>query len=440
MRIVIGGAGEVGYNLAKTLCRDNEVVVIEQKLGRRPILEELDVKLILGNAANTSVLKNAEVGKADIFVGVTGDDEVNLLACYAAHRMGAKKTIARVSNPEYVDQPVIFNHPLGIDVLVCPELVLASEIASLVRLPGAIDIELFAEGAVEMMEGVIEDNSPLCGKRVSELELPEGCLILGIIRNGNLIIPRGETQLSSGDRVILLGVPDSIVELQSSLKESTEVERIAIIGGGTVGAYIARMLEDTRLHVKILESNPERCEELSKMLSRTRIIHGDGTDIDLLLEEEIQESDVVIATTDSDEKNLLCSLLSKSLGAKKAISRVEKEEYIRLFQTIGVDIALSPRTATYIQVLRQMRKMKVHTMVEIEYGMADLLEIEVARNSKVAGKSVGKLKLPRNAIIGMIIREGEPIIPKGTTVLKEGDKVLVLFKPEVLKKLEKMFA
>lgn len=439
MRIVIAGAGEVGYNLAKSLCRENDVVLIEKRAERRSILEDLDVKVITGNAANASILKIAEAGDADIFIGVTGDDEVNLISCLAAHRMGAKKTIARVGNPEYVDKPIIFNHPLGIDVLVCPELVLAHSIVSLVKLPGAIDIEMFAGGTVEMIEGVVEKDSPLEGRKISELNLPPQTIVLAVVRNGELLIPRGDTVLGTGDKVVLIGTPETIEDVQPYLKRSVDVRNVTIIGGGTVGGYIAMLLEKTDLNVKIIENSKERCEELSRTLKKVRVIQGDGTNIDLLEEERIGDSDVMIAVTESDEKNLLCCLLAKNMGVEKTISRVEKEEYIRLFQKIGIDVALSPRRATYIEVLKHMRKMKVNAMAEIEHGEANLLEIEVPSNSKLVGKSLERLNLPKDSLVGMIIRDGKPIIPKGTTVLHEGDKVLVFTKPSALKKVEKIF-
>ncbi len=440
MYIVIAGAGEVGYNLARSLSVENDIILIEKRADRRPILEELDVKVITGNAANVSVLKQAEAGKADIFVGVTGDDEVNLIACLAAHRMGAKRTIARVGNPEYVDKPIIFNHPLGIDVLVCPELVLAHSIANLVKLPGAIDIEMFGGGAVEMMEGVVGEDSVLRGKRLSDLDLPPQTIILAVVRNGEILIPRGDTVLGDNDRVIIIGTPSSIEKVQFFLKKTRDVRNVTIIGGGTVGSYIAMLLEKTDFNVKLIESSRERCEELTKILRKVRIIQGDGTDIDLLEEERIGDSDVLIAVTESDEKNLLCSLLGKNLGVEKTISRVGKEDYIRIFQKIGIDVALSPRKATYMEVLKHMRKMKVNAIAEIEHGEANLLEIEIGSGSKLAGKTVEKLNMPKESLVSMIIRDGKPIIPVGSSVIEEGDRLLVFTKPSALKKVEKLFS
>ncbi len=440
MRIVIAGAGEVGYNLAKSLSVENDVILIEKRAERRPVLDDLDVKVIIGNAANVSILKLAEAGRADIFVGVTGDDEVNLISCLAAHRMGARKTIARVGNPEYVDKPIIFNHPLGIDVLVCPELVLAHSIVNLVKLPGAIDIEMFAGGTVEMIEGIVGEDSVLKGRKISELSLPSQTIILAVARDGGILIPRGDTVLGENDRVIIIGTPESIEKVQVYLKRTGNVRNVTIIGGGTVGSYIAMLLEKTDLNIKLIENSKERCEELTRILRKVRIIQGDGTDIDLLEEERIGDSDVLIAVTESDEKNLLCSLLGRNLGVEKTISRVEKEDYIRIFQKIGIDVALSPRKATYIEVLKHMRKMKVNAIAEIEHGEANLLEIEIGSGSKLAGKTVENLNMPKESIVSMIIRGERPIIPDGSSVIREGDRLLVFTKPSALKKVEKLFS
>ncbi len=434
MRIVIAGAGEVGYNIAKDISDAHEVVVIESDEEKIVDLERLNVETIIGNAANVEILKKAEVKKADIFVAVTGNDEVNLLSGLAAKKLGAEKVIVRVGNPEYVDRPVIKNHPLGYDILLCPQLVLSTEIAKLITIPGAVYFASIED--LEVVELQVSENSPIAGKRIAEINIPEGIIIGAIHRGNEIIVPKGEERIFPGDRLAVIGWSGQ-TGIARRIMGIPVVKNVVIFGGGTVGSYLARMLDRSSLNIKLIDSNERRCEELCSMLRRTKVIYGDATDIDLLIEEEVGKSDVVVAATDSDEKNLLSSLLAKNLGAKKAIARVEKGKYVELFEKVGVDVALSPRKVTYLEVMRQLRLMRVETLGDYEASIAVL---EYVASKKLDGKKIREIKFPENTIVGAIKRDGKIIIPKGDTEIKLGDRLYILTSWKNVEKIDKMLS
>ena len=435
MRIVIAGAGEVGCGLAQALADKYDVFVIEKELGRCDSLLNLDVVTIPGNAANLDTLRTARIENADIFLAVTGNDEVNLLAGLAAKKLGAKKVIVRVENPEYVDRPIIKDHPLGYDVLICPQLALAQEAARLVGLPGAIEIVSFSGGKVEMVEVQIMEGSKADGCRIKDLDLPKNIVITSIYRSGNLIIPRGETLLEKGDKIAIVGKSEEIERIRG-LFGPPIVRRVTIFGAGTIGSYVAKILERSRISVKLVESRIDRCEQISDILKGVKIVCGDATDIEFLAEEEVGKSDAVVAATESDEKNLLICLLAKNLGVKTTIAKVERGEYVKLFEAVGIDIALNPRRVTYNEVMKLLRRMQVETVAEIE-GAA-VVEV-VVKNKKLIGTKLRDIDLPRTSIVGAVLRNDECLVPRGDTELNLGDRLLVFTTWDDLEFIEEIF-
>ncbi len=435
MRIVIAGAGEVGLNLAKALSEKNEVYVIDRDEEKIEYIKDLNVEAIKGNAANLEILNKANIKKADIFIGVTGNDEVNLLSGLAAKKFGVNKTIVRVGNPEYVNKPFVVNHPMGFDLVVCPQLALANEVSNLITIPGAIEVISFSGGKVEMVEFVVEENSSIAGKKIAELNLPPNVIITAICRENELILPRGDTEILVGDKVAIVGKPEDLLKIRGYFGKPV-VKNVVIFGGGTIGSYVARILDKSNLNIKLIDSNPEVCENLCSILKRTRVIIGDATDLDFLIEEEIGKSDVVVSTTESDEKNLLICLLAKSLGAKKAIAKVEKGVYVKLFEKVGIDVALNPRKVTFYEVMKHLRLMQTHTLVDVS-GMT-ILEISVEKED-LSGKKIAEISLPKKSIIGGILRGEECLIPKGDTTLKMGDKLLIFTTWDEIDRIEKVF-
>jgi len=435
MRIVIAGAGEVGYNLAKVLSEHHDVFVIESDEEKVENLKNLNVSVVHGNSANIQVLKSAGIEDADVFLAVTGDDEVNLLSGIFARKFGAKKVIVRVGNPEYVEKPVMRDHPLGFDLVICPQLALANEVANILMIPGVVEFIALSGGKANMVEIKVDD-SPIVGKTVSELNLPKDVLIIAVFRDGDVIIPKGNTVIKKGDVVVVFGKMEEILKLKSVFGKPV-VKNVTIFGGGTVGSYIAKTLEMGNFNITLIDSCLQRCEKLDEILKKTKVVYGDATDMDFLIEEEVGKSDVVIATTESDEKNLLISLLCKSLGAKKAIAKVERGSYVRIFEKVGVDIALSPRRVTFVEVMKYLRLMDIRTIADLKHKIT-VLEV-VVKKAEVAGKRISEIDIPKSSIIGGIIRDDKCIIPRGDTKIELGDRLLIFTTWEDMEEIEGLF-
>ncbi|WNY28693.1 Trk system potassium uptake protein TrkA [Methanimicrococcus stummii] len=445
MKVVVIGAGEVGYNIAKVMSDKNDVIVIDKDSERAARANELDVQVMVGNGANVDLLK--ELPAFDLFVAVSSNDEINILSCLAAKTISQNKakTIARVSNPDYIKKPVSQKPEVGVDVMVCPELSLASEIAELLYIRGAVDVEVFAEGKVEMIEFIISESNQLIGKSFKELRLNQVCTVGAILRESDVIIPNGDSYLMPDDHIIVIVKTDDVEKVEALFSPEAESskkrkKRILLIGCGDVGFYLANMIDkDPWIDLKIIEQNEDRCLEVVDLLPHSLILKGDATDIDLLKEEGAGNSDIVVSVTDSDEKNLLCGLMAKHFGAKKIIGRTTHPDYIPVFEMVGIDIALSTRNATINEVLRLTLGTSIETLRALPQAQSEILEYLVTEQSKIVGKPVKELHFPSDAIISMIVRDGDPIIPTGDLEILPNDRVIVFSKPEAYSKLNKLF-
>ncbi|MCS7121084.1 MAG: Trk system potassium transporter TrkA [Archaeoglobaceae archaeon] len=431
MRIVIAGFGEVGYRLAEKLMKDHEVLIVEKDLEKIRKASQLDVAVVRGNAANLLTLKKVEVSKADIFLAVTGNDEVNMLSGLIAKRLGVPKVIVRVENPEYVDKPLVKNHPFGYDAMICPQLALASEIAKILSTPGAVDVVTLSGGKVDMVELIVMQSSDADGKRIEEMNLPKNVIITTVYRNGEVIIPKGDFVLRSGDKIVLVGKSEEIENL-TSIFGAAVVKKVAIFGAGTVGSYVAKILSKGPMKIKLFDLDPERCSLMSEELRNVKIVCGDFTEVKLLKDEEIGSSDAIVAATESDEINLATCLVSKSLGAKKAIAKVEKTEYVDLFETVGID-AFCPKTVMFNETLKLLKLEGVETLVE--FGKVVVIEVK----NQTLKKKIEDLKLPKNVMIGAVIRGEECLIPRGDTEILPGDSLIVLTEWSEVEEVEKVF-
>ena len=443
MKAVIIGAGEVGYHIAKSLYLTNDVVIIDDDEEACRRADELDVQVIQGNGANVSILSNV-LQNTDLLVAVTGNDEVNIVACMASKLIVEDtrpiKTIARVTNPDYIDKPVAKRMQIGIDTMICPELALASEVADVLSIPSAIDAEVFAEGKVEMMEFVVTPDNILVGKEMQDLQLSDCCIVSALFRNAEVIIPHGSDTIKANDHMVVIGKPDAMKNIRGIFGEvSGKRSKILIIGGGVVGFYLANLINKNDVNLKIIDNNRERCECVADTLPDVLVLHGDGTDVNLLKEEGVHEMDVVIAVTDSDEKNMLCALLSKQLGAKKVIARADRSEYVPLFEMVGVDSAISPREATVNEVLKLTMGTGIEALTTIEGEKADIIEYTALKKSKIVGKPLKKVKFPTGAIVSMVVHGDETIVPRGDYTIEEGDRVVIFLLPSVVKDVERMF-
>ncbi len=447
MKVIIIGAGEVGYHIAKALSPKNDVIIIEKAEEALKRADELDVLAIDGNGANADILSKV-IQDTDLLVAVTGLDEVNIVACMTAKlitrsKPGWKeiKTIARVSNPDYIDSPVTSRAQVGVDLMICPELALASEVAEILSSPSAIDAEMFAEGKVRMTEFAISPESKLVGKRMQDLKLADCCIVSAVFREHEIIIPHGSDVIKANDHMVVVGKPDAMEGLGRVFgSEIHHKNRVLIIGCGTVGFYLAKLIDkEENADLKIIEHSMSRCIEVAEILGNTLVLNGDGTDLNLLREENIENMDIVIAVTDSDEKNLLCALLAKQLGAKKVIARADRSDYLPLFEMVGIDMAVSPREATVNEALKLTMGRGIQTLTTIEGERAEIIEYTASESSKIVGKPLNKVKFPRGALINMVVRGNETVVPRGDFIIENQDRVFIFSMASVISEIEKFF-
>ncbi len=434
MKIVIVGAGKVGYTLAQKLTQENhDVIVVEQDDERRSIIEHhLDVMTLAGNGASPRVLSEIGLGDVGLMIAVTDSDEVNMIACVAAKQHGVPKVIARVRNTEYLEEDCReFGRTLGIDLIINPEMVTAVEISQILKTPAALDVEDFAGGKVRLLEVKVRQNSPFSGVPLRDLPLPENVLIAGILRKDRMIIPIGSDSVEDNDSVFFLGEKDAICRLETHfVQRRSKVERILIIGAGRIGRNLALLMEEGGYKVKVIEKDRRRCEELAKVVDDTLVICGDGTDADLLAEEGIGDYDAVVCLTDDDKLNLLVALMAKNLGAQKTFARVGRPEFIPLMEQVGVDVVFSPRLVTAGAILRQVRREEIVAVTLLEGAKAEAIEVDVRPGSRVTGRQLKDIRFPKRVLVGAVVRNGATFIPNGKSVLETGDRIVLFTLPD----------
>lgn len=440
MKIVVVGAGKVGYSLAQRLAQDqHDVYVIEKNGDRIKNLENnLDVNLVQGNGSSISLLQEIGIADMGMLIAVTDSDEVNMLACMLGKAAGIPKTIARVRDTEYENGTnAVIRDRLGIDLFINPEMVTAQEIYKVLKTPAALDVEDFASGAVRLVEFKIRNNLHVTGIPLRKLELPPNVLIVGIMRGGEMIIPHGESTLEYLDNVFFLGAKESIDKVEVWLNEvSRPTQRVVIIGAGLIGRNLTLLLEADGYDVKVIEKDLDRCEQLAALVNRSIVIHGDGTDVDLLQAEEISDNDVIICLTDDDKLNLLVALLAKHLGVPKTFVRVGRLEYITLMEQVGIDVVFSPRLLTSGQILRLIREGEnLINISTFEGSKAEAIEISITNRSNLMNQYLKDLKFPGKSLVGAVVRDNRTIVPKGDTQLVEGDHIVIFTLPEYVNKL-----
>lgn len=430
MKIVIYGATEIGCLLATEFFEDHDITIIDKEENRTDEFNKLDISFVQGNASNIEVLKNADIKNADIFIACTTVDEANIVACLSAKKYGGIRTICFVSKEEY-KKTLSFEKnnehfcDFFIDYIIWPEELLTQEIFRIVTVAHALDVENFADGRARLLEYKVQPHHSIVGKKVKDCGFTKDTLMVGLTRDCCLFIPNGETEIQADDKLIFMGTSHSLDILAGTFFHEKEiVKSVAIIGGGNVGLMLAKTLETLKIKTKIIEKNYERCQFLAEELHSTLVINGDGTNLKLLDEEEIGSTDVVISVTNNDERNLLCSLLSKQLGVKRVIARVSKVLNIPLFEKVGIDIAISPKNSAINEVRNDLQENNVDILATVEQGQGEVLEINVL--PEFNNKKVMDLRFPARAIIGVILRRNKVIIPKGDTLITTGD-ILIIF-------------
>jgi trk system potassium uptake protein TrkA len=445
VRIVIAGMGDVGYHLAKQLSNEeHDIIAIDMDKQRLSYSDSMaDILTINGSSTNISILKEARVDKADLFVGVTSFEEVNVTSAILAKKLGAKKTIARISNSEYLDEKVdIKFSEIGIDFMIYPEELAAREMVNLILRSAATDVMDFEGGKLSVIGLRLDKDAPVIRKTIVDIAKEFESFdfrIVALHRNFRTIIPKGNDRFLPNDQVFVITRPEgNNVVMKLAGKEDVKFDNIMILGGSKIGRRVAEQLED-KMTIKLIESDEEKSLQLADSLTKTLVIRGDGRNIDLLAQEGIIDVDAFVAVTDDAETNIITCLLAKHLGVKKTIALVDKVEYIPLTQTIGLDSLINKKLIAANNISRFIRKSEVLALSTLEGIDADIMEYVVQPNSLITKKPIKDLNFPKEAIIGGIIRGEESIIAVGDTRIQNGDKVVVFSLPGGVKQTEKFF-
>lgn len=452
MNIIIAGAGKVGATLAEHLSAEGHSVTIvdisQDTLDR--LSNQLDVMCLRGSCTSRETLLEAGAKEADVLIAATDSDEINLLCCHCAHRLGIPHTVARVRDTSYVNDLDALKQDLNITMVVNPELATAVEISRLLRFPSAANVDTFARGRVELVSFQIQPQDFLSDRSLMELSskiqsLP--ILFCAVERGNEVFIPNGKFVLKQGDRVYMAGTPKGIHQFFRLLgRHSHKIRTVFIIGGGRIAFYLLVQLERLGMNCKVVERDGDRCRRLAEDFPKSLIIHGDGTDPELLTEERLASSDAFVALTDRDEDNLIISLYAHQEGVSKVIAKSSHQNYTSIARSAGVESVVSPKLTTAYQILRLIRGLqnsKGNTMIalyRIAGGQAEAMEFLVKPDTRNLGVPLKDLKLRRGVLIAVIVRDGKVIIPEGSTCLKAGDDVIVMARNSGILDLDHIYA
>jgi trk system potassium uptake protein TrkA len=447
LKIIIVGAGEVGYHIARHLALENkDVVVIDQNPEAiRRVSESLDVQVIAGSGSSPVVLEEAGIRNAEIILAVTNSDETNLVACMMADMLSpSTKKLARIRNGDFDKYHATFQEQAPhIDTIINPEIEVVKTIYSLMNVPGAVDVGEFADGRIKFVGIYLGKQSRLAGVRLMDLPEKTGDirpLIAAVVREEELIIPRGNDRLMPGDLVYFISENEKLSEtLKVFDKYEQTPRRVLIIGGGRIGFRLAMLLEEKSIHCKIIDNNPDRCSMLAEKLNKTVVLCGDGSDQGLLAEENIQEMDVVVTLTDDEETNVLASLLATRMGARKSITQITRFSYFPLLTAIGIEQVVSPRLSAINTILQHIRRGKVLSVISIK-EQAEVLETVALETSDIVDKPLKDISFPKGAMVAGIIRNDKIIIPTGSSVIAPQDRIIIFARREAIPKIEKILA
>ncbi|MDY6970937.1 MAG: Trk system potassium transporter TrkA [Thermodesulfobacteriota bacterium] len=444
MKICIIGAGEVGFHIARKLSEENQDVILidkdHQKIKR--ITENLDVKAFLGSGTSPRLLKDSGIGEADMLVAATDSDEVNLIACLLTRNLNQYMLkVARIRNKEYLEEKGLFGQELlGVDHIINPESVMVENILGLMQVPGASEVIDFAEGRVKLIGFTIHKGSMLMGRQLLSLKELEGITLIGaIVRGDQVLIPHGRDTIEADDLVYVVARNDELDQIVRlfNIKEET-LRRIIIVGGGQTGTALTSALDRAKVHTKIIDKDSETCASLAERLERVIVINGDGRDRNLLQEENIRDVDFMVAITGDEESNVLISLLAKGLGARRTITRVSNLSYIPLVSAIGIDTIVSPRLSAVRAILQYIRHGKIISVAPLKGEHAEAIEAEALETSDIVNTPLSKVKFPKGAIVGAIVRDEQIIIPGGESVVRPKDRLIIFALQKVVPKLEKL--
>jgi trk system potassium uptake protein len=443
VRTVIIGAGEVGLNTTRLLSEEgHDVVLIEQdEVLVERAAEQLDALVIQGNGASPKVLAEAGIEKSELLIAATTSDEVNIIACLTAKAQGVPRTVARLHNPDYYDPREPFARDiLGIDFVIHTEQRAAEEIKDTLLVPGAINVDAFAEGSIEVAEVILDETSPAVGQALRDVRLPEQSLMVGVVRRGEVLVPRGSTVLERRDHVLLISGRRHISEVVKAVATNTApVKEVAIYGGGRIGLRLAQALEEVGMAVKIIERDEARARYVASQLRKGLVLHADSLSRDFLLQERVDKTDAFVAVTGDDRANLLAAMYARQLGARITIAGISRGEFAPLAEALGVDLTISPRMLAAEAILRFVRKGEVIDVALLESG-AEMIELRVPEGCRIADRPLAEVEFPKGAIIGALLRDGDVVIPTGKEILKPGDDAVVFTIEAAVDDVERLFA
>lgn len=445
MQIVILGAGEVGFHTALRLSREgHRVVVVDQDIEAiRKVGEQMDVQTLVGQGSSPRVLREAGVGQADLVVAVTNSDEVNLTACRFSARLAPSVTrVARIRSEDYLHFIEEHGHQaLDIDTVINPERELAAQIIQFLSVPAASSVADFAEGRVKLLGLRVPPTSAMVGRSLIEAHDPSGprFLVAAIERAGQVVIPRGKDVILAEDLAYVVAQEGSLDQVVDRFGlHAGSVRNLVVVGGGAIGRLVAAQARERDIKVRIIEKNEDRCQFLAGQLRDVMVLHGDGTDLRLLEEENVGAADVFAAVTDDEEDNVLIALLVKKMGVRRTIARVAHMGYVPLVSTLGLDMVVSPRFAAVGAILRYLRRGKVLAVSALKDEGAEVIEVEAQDTSGLVGKPLAQVKMPAGALVAAVIRGGDVHIPRGDTVVRPGDHLVIFLLRKVLSKVEKL--
>lgn len=452
MKIIIIGTGKVGFSLAEQLLNEkHDITIVDtQDSALHRATDALDIMSVKGNGVSTDTLREAGAEDADLLVAATNSDEVNMVCCLTAKHLGAKYTIARIRNPEYNLGLHELKKNMGIDMVINPENATAVEISRLLRFPSAANIETFCRGRVELMgfrlqEGDFLVNQPLhaLSAQVKQLSL----LVCAVDRDGEVTIPNGSFVPQVGDKLYLIGRPTSLDQFFRLLgRYSPKVKTVFIVGGGKISVYLTAILEKMKMRVKIVELSEKRCRLVSEMMPRTTVICGDGTDQELLESERMSAADAFVALTDRDEDNLIISLYAMQQGMHKVVTKCNRQNYTGIARAVGLDSVISPKLITAAQILQLVRGMQnsqgsvMNTLYRIADGKTEAMEFTVGPSTRHLNVPLRDLHLHKGILIAVIMRDGEIIIPEGSSCIQEGDSVIIISRDRPIQDLNDIYA
>ena len=452
MKVIVCGAGQVGFNIARYLAQeDNDITVVDQSPELiRKISDTLDVKAITGFASHPEILARAGAADADLLIAVTQADEVNMVACQVAHSLFDVTTkIARIRRQGYLN-PMWANlysrDHMPIDVVISPEREVAEAIGRRLEVPGAFDIIPLVDGKVKLIGVRCEEDCPIVNtplRQLTQLFPDLNVVIIGLARDNEARIPSADDEMLPGDEVYFVAESDHVPRAMAAFgHEEAEARRLVIFGGGNIGQFLAQAIEENNpsVNLKVIEADKVRAEAAARTLKRSVVLEGDVLEADILEEANVGTAEAVVAVTNDDETNILASLLAKRLGSDRAITLVNSSAYAPLIASLGVDVAVSPRNITVSTILQHVRRGRIHSVNTLRDGFGELIEAEAMDTSGLIGKPLREAELPDDVILGSVVREDEVILPRGSTVVEVGDRIVLFARSEAVKEVEKMFS